>query len=244
VGSILIFVRGCKRPGLQPGCNKFFSDVRLSVFSSRQQEENRVRFRRSDGSSSHSQASRSRARRRPRRRGRQSFICSQRPSCVGFTTPGTWAPRATSSHDTSAYLFLGSGSARAGAGAGAPRLGSIRRPRSVPWARNSWARCPARSLLSPAAAAAAEGAARAGAGFHGSALAATGSGWACSSSRSRSLRLPRTTRAASSFSLSDISTAALRLQTRQRGAEPSERKYGEAQSFFFLLPPLVSLRSS
>jgi hypothetical protein len=25
VGSILIFVRGCKRPGLQPGCNKFFS---------------------------------------------------------------------------------------------------------------------------------------------------------------------------------------------------------------------------
>jgi hypothetical protein len=25
VGPILIFVRGCKRPGLQPGCNKFFS---------------------------------------------------------------------------------------------------------------------------------------------------------------------------------------------------------------------------
>jgi hypothetical protein len=25
VGSILLFVRGCKQPGLQPGCNKFFS---------------------------------------------------------------------------------------------------------------------------------------------------------------------------------------------------------------------------
>jgi hypothetical protein len=25
MGSILIFVRGCKRPGLQPRCNKFFS---------------------------------------------------------------------------------------------------------------------------------------------------------------------------------------------------------------------------
>jgi hypothetical protein len=25
VGSILIFVRDCKQPGLQPGCNNFFS---------------------------------------------------------------------------------------------------------------------------------------------------------------------------------------------------------------------------
>jgi hypothetical protein len=31
VGPILISVRGCKRPGLQPGCNKFFSTLqRLS----------------------------------------------------------------------------------------------------------------------------------------------------------------------------------------------------------------------
>jgi hypothetical protein len=25
VGHIYLFVRGCKQPGLQPGCNKFFS---------------------------------------------------------------------------------------------------------------------------------------------------------------------------------------------------------------------------
>jgi hypothetical protein len=29
VGPILIFVRGCKRPGLQPGCNKFFSKYQI-----------------------------------------------------------------------------------------------------------------------------------------------------------------------------------------------------------------------
>jgi hypothetical protein len=31
VGPILIFVRGCKRPGLQPGCNKFFSGWRAAA---------------------------------------------------------------------------------------------------------------------------------------------------------------------------------------------------------------------
>jgi hypothetical protein len=31
VGPILISVRGCKRPGLQPGCNKFFSSRHASL---------------------------------------------------------------------------------------------------------------------------------------------------------------------------------------------------------------------
>lgn len=32
VGYILFFVRGCKQPGLQPGCNKFFSSQPASLF--------------------------------------------------------------------------------------------------------------------------------------------------------------------------------------------------------------------
>jgi hypothetical protein len=31
VEPILLFVRGCKQPGLQPGCNKFFSNKRHDV---------------------------------------------------------------------------------------------------------------------------------------------------------------------------------------------------------------------
>jgi hypothetical protein len=149
----------------------------------------------------------------PRRSG-HSFVCSQRPSCVGLTTPGMWAPLVISSRDTSAYLRLGSGSSGASAvtGAGPPRLGSMRRPRSVPRVRNSWARWPARSLLPlpPRAGA------RDRAGFTGSALAGPGAS-PCARS-SRSLRLPRATRAASSFSLSDISTAQIHHAPRQRRA--------------------------
>ncbi|KAG2573316.1 hypothetical protein PVAP13_7KG241955 [Panicum virgatum] len=167
----------------------------------------------------------------------QSLICSQRPSCVGLTTPGMWAPLVLSSQDTSAYLLFGSGSARAagaGAGAGPARPGSIRRPRSVPWARNSCARWPASSLLLPPAG-------PAGAGLlPGSALAGAGAcACACAacSSRSRSLRLPRAARAASSFSLSDISTAPLRPSPRQRGPSrrKEEKKDGEKESFIFSL---------
>uniref|UniRef100_A0A0A9G2H8 Uncharacterized protein n=1 Tax=Arundo donax TaxID=35708 RepID=A0A0A9G2H8_ARUDO len=132
--------------------------------------------------------------------------------------PGMWAPLAIS-QDTSAYLLFGSGSARAaGAGAGGPtRLGSMRHPRSVPWARNSWARWPARSLLPwpPVT--------RAEAGFPSSALAVAGASSPCTCS-SRSLRLRRATRAASSFSLSDISTAPLHRAPRQRRAQPSKMK--------------------
>ena len=50
--------------------------------------------------------------------GRHSFIWSQRPSCVGLTTPGMWAPFVMSSQDSSAYLLFGSGSGR-GEGEGA-----------------------------------------------------------------------------------------------------------------------------
>lgn len=79
-------------------------------------------------------------------------ICSHRPSCVGLTTPATWAPPRITRCDASTYLGGGGGptsffSFRSGSG-GADRAGSHRLPNSVPRVRNSCARRPARSRLS------------------------------------------------------------------------------------------------
>uniref|UniRef100_F6HZM5 Uncharacterized protein n=1 Tax=Vitis vinifera TaxID=29760 RepID=F6HZM5_VITVI len=88
-------------------------------------------------------------------------MCKNRPSWVGFTIPGKWAPSLFSKSATSTYLLYASalGSAlpfpfpfsfllnSTGTGAASARSGSHFSPRRVPLVRNSCARYPARSWL-------------------------------------------------------------------------------------------------